>query len=89
MAILDDEEARGFMFSYDKLLGVTPLSKTDQENESAEGDSSPKRSRRLFYVICSRAQASLAVVAYTKAPDLVERTVITSGWFVKEEIMHM
>ncbi|ELN9424066.1 ATP-dependent helicase [Enterobacter ludwigii] len=89
MAILDDEEARGFMFSYDKLLGVTPHSKTDQENESAGGDSSPKRSRRLFYVICSRAQESLAVVAYTKAPDLVERTVIASGWFVKEEIMHM
>ncbi|EKN6084581.1 UvrD-helicase domain-containing protein [Yersinia enterocolitica] len=89
MAILDDEEARGFMFSYDKLLGVTPHSKTDQENESVGDDSSPKRSRRLFYVICSRAQKSLAVVAYTKAPDLVERTVISSGWFTKEEITHM
>lgn len=89
MAILDDEEARGFMFCYDKLLGVIPHSKTDQDNERAGADSSPKRSRRLFYVICSRAQKSLAVVAYTKAPDLVEQNVIASGWFAKEEITHM
>lgn len=89
MAILDDEEARGFMFSYDKLLGATPHSKTDQENDSMGADSSPKRSRRLFYVICSRAQKSLAVVAYTKAPDLVERTVIASGWFDRDEITRM
>ena len=89
MAILDDEEARGFMFSYDKLLGVKPLSKTDNDNETAGVDSAPKRSRRLFYVICSRAQQSLAVVAYTKAPASVERTVIKSGWFSQEEITHM
>jgi len=89
MAILDDEEARGFMFSYDKLLGVKPLTKTDRDNESAGVDSSPRRSRRLLYVICSRAQESLAVVAYTKAPVSVEQTVIKSGWFGKEEIMHM
>ncbi|CFU95214.1 MULTISPECIES: UvrD-helicase domain-containing protein [Yersinia pseudotuberculosis complex] len=89
MAILDDEEARGFMFSYDKLLGVKPLSKADHDNESTGADSAPKRSRRLFYVICSRAQQSLAVVAYTKAPSAVERAVIASGWFGKEEITHM
>lgn len=89
MAILDDEEARGFMFSYDKLLGVKPLSKADHDNESTGADSSPKRSRRLFYVICSRAQKSLAVVAYTKSPDSVEQTVIASGWFGKEEITHI
>lgn len=89
MAILDDEEARGFMFSYDKLLGVKPLTKTDKDNESAGGDSSPRRSRRLLYVICSRAQESLAVVAYTKAPNLVEKTVVGSGWFSREEITHI
>ena len=89
MAILDDEEARGFMFSYDKLLGVKPLSKTDDDNERTGADSAPKRSRRLFYVICSRAQQSLAVVAYTKDPATVERTVIASGWFGKEEITCM
>lgn len=89
MAILDDEEARGFMFSYDKLLGVKPLSSKDHDNERMGADSAPKRSRRLFYVICSRAQQSLAVVAYTKSPNAVEQTVIASGWFSKEEITHM
>ncbi|WP_145542612.1 UvrD-helicase domain-containing protein [Yersinia mollaretii] len=89
MAILDDEEARGFTFSYDKLLGVKPMTQLEQDNESTSTDSSPKKSRRLFYVICSRAQKSLAVVAYTKAPAAVEQTVIASGWFSKEEITHM
>ena len=89
MAILDDEDARGFMFSYDKLLGVKPLTQKDNDNEIAGIDSSPRRSRRLLYVICSRAQESLAVVAYTKAPVSVEQTVIESGWFTKEEITHM
>ncbi|HDL6964619.1 UvrD-helicase domain-containing protein [Yersinia intermedia] len=89
MAILDDEESKGFTFSYDKLLGVKPMTKQEQDNESTSVDSSRKKSRRLLYVICSRAQKSLAVVAYTKAPAAVEQTVIASGWFSKEEITHM
>ena len=89
MAILDDEEARGFMFSYGKLLGTTPPSKKDEENERMGADSASKRSRRLFYVICSRAQKSLAVVAYTKEPALVEKKAIASGWFSKDEIILM
>ncbi len=89
MVILDDEDARGFLFSYEKLLGAEPLSTKDVANEKAGADSSPKRSRRLFYVTCSRAQESLAVVAYTKEPKLVEKTVTTSGWFSDVEIVLM
>lgn len=87
MVILDDEDARGFLFSYEKLLGAEPLSSADVANEKAGIDSSPKRSRRLFYVTCSRAKESLAVVAYTKAPHLVAKTVTESGWFRDEEIV--
>lgn len=89
MVILDDEDARGFLFSYEKLLGAVPLSATDITNENAGEDSSPKRSRRLFYVTCSRAKESLAVVAYTKAPKLVAKTVSDSGWFEDCEIVLM
>ncbi|WP_158227390.1 UvrD-helicase domain-containing protein [Pseudomonas syringae] len=89
MVILDDEDARGFLFSYEKLLGAVPLSATDITNENAGEDSSPKRSRRLFYVTCSRAKESLAVVAYTKAPKLVAKTVSDSGWFHAGEIVSM
>lgn len=89
MVILDDEEARGFMFSYGKLLGAEPLSDNDRANERAGSDSTPKRSRRLFYVTCSRAKESLAVVAYTKSPSLVADSVITSKWFQQHEIVFM
>lgn len=89
MVILDDEEARGFMFSYGKLLGAEPLSDTDRANDRTGSDSTPKRSRRLFYVTCSRAKESLAVVAYTKSPNLVVQSVTTSGWFQEHEIVIM
>lgn len=86
MAILDDESAGGFLFKYEKLLGAEPLSGTDKKNESEGKDSSPLRTRRLFYVICSRAGKSLAVVAYTKNPEAVKTYAIQS-WFDESEIV--
>lgn len=72
MVIMDDGEAGGFMFSYDKLFGVkgTP-------NEATQ---------RLFYVACSRARESLALVAYSSDPQAVRRNVIGNGWFGADEI---
>lgn len=87
MAILDDEESRGFLFSYEKLFGAKGLTKTDIENENAGKDSAISRTRRLFYVICSRAELSLAVVAYSKDPVAVKQKAIDSEWFDKEEIV--
>ena len=69
MVILDDNEARGFMFSYEKLLGAKAPTKTDDENRREGKDTSVDRTRRLFYVTCSRAQRSLAVIVYTKEAD--------------------
>lgn len=89
MAILDDEEARGSTFSYDRLLGVKELTEVEMKKERTSADTLPKKSRRLLYVICSRAQKSLAVVAYTKMPESVKATVIASGWFSEEEIIHL
>ncbi|PTM35459.1 ATP-dependent helicase [Enterobacter cloacae] len=89
MAILDDEEARGSTFSYDRLLGVKELTKDEIKKEGTSEDSLPKKSRRLLYVICSRAQKSLAVVAYTKMPVSVKAKVIASGWFSEEEIINL
>ena len=86
MVILDDEEARGFLFSYDKLFGAIDLSKTDKENIKDGKESSIDRTRRLFYVACSRAEHSLAVVAYTSNPEAVKNTAINKGWFSDKEI---
>lgn len=87
MAILDDKESKGFLFKYEKLFGAEPLSKTDLENEAAGKDSAPSRARRLFYVICSRAKKSLAVVAYSNNPMAVKNTAIESKWFEEDEIV--
>ncbi|CAJ7710892.1 pathogenesis-like protein [Burkholderia pseudomallei] len=86
MVVLSDEEARGFMFAYDKLFGTKEKSKTDIENEAAGKETSIDRTRRLFYVTCSRAEESLAVVYYTDSPDLARDAMVRQGWFDPQEI---
>jgi len=86
MVILDDTEARGFMFGYGKLLGDKELSSTDQKNISEGKDSSIDRTRRLLYVTCSRAERSLALVVYADNPAAVRAHVLQHGWFSEEEV---
>jgi len=86
MVIMDDAEARGFLFKYDKIFGVAEKSDRDIENELAGKDTSIDRSRRLFYVTCSRAEESLALVAYSSEPDKVQERVLQAGWFDSSEI---
>jgi DNA helicase-2/ATP-dependent DNA helicase PcrA len=77
MVIMDDSEARGFTFKYENLFGGRD-----------SGDPSVESTRRLFYVTCSRAKLSLALVAYTADPERVRRHVLSEGWFEANEI-HM
>lgn len=86
MVIMDDAEARGFLFKYDKLFGAEAKSARDLENEAAGKDTSIDRSRRLFYVTCSRAEESLALVAYSSEPTKVRDRVVQAGWFEPDEI---
>ncbi|AEA66909.1 Hypothetical protein PSEBR_a747 [Pseudomonas brassicacearum subsp. brassicacearum NFM421] len=76
MVIMDDEEARGFMFKYENLFGGKGV-----------GDPSVESTRRLFYVTCSRAMQSLALVAYTSSPGRVSKFAINEGWFSADEIV--
>lgn len=89
MVIMDDTEARGFLFSYDKLFGATPKSDTDIKNEREGKDTGIMRTTRLFYVACTRAQKSLAVVAYTDNAEAVKNTAVSNGWFAEDEIRVM
>ncbi len=89
MVILDDNEARGFMFSYEKLLGAKALTRTDEKNRVERKDTSVDRTRRLFYVTCSRAQQSLAVIVYTKEADKVASYISSVGWFEDREVVRM
>ncbi len=86
MVIVDDEAARGFMFSYDKLFGVKEKSDTDIKNEQAGNETSADRTRRLFYVTCSRSESSLAIVAYANDPARVKANAMSEGWFDEGEI---
>lgn len=87
MVILDDEDARGFLFSYEKLFGAKEPSDTDIRNLKEGKETSIERTRRLFYVTCSRAEKSLAIVAYTKEPEKVKNHVLTEGWFEEDEVI--
>jgi len=87
MVILDDEEARGFRFSYDKLFGAKEPTATDIKNESEGKETSIDGTRRLFYVTCSRAEKSLAIVAYTKELEKVKNHAVSNGWFEDSEII--
>lgn len=86
MVIVSDEEARGFMFAYDKLFGAKAKSETDLKNEAAGNETTIDRTRRLFYVTCSRAEDSLAVVYYTDVLELARAAMVKQGWFTNEEI---
>ncbi|MBT2304555.1 ATP-dependent helicase [Variovorax paradoxus] len=76
MVIMDDKEARGFMFKYENLFGGKGI-----------GDPSVEGVRRLFYVTCSRARQSLALVAYTESPERVQKFVLDANWFAADEIV--
>ena len=86
LVIIDDSEAKGFMFSYDKLFGVKDLTETDINNISEGKDTSINRTKRLFYVTCTRAKKSLAVLMYTNNPAKVKEETIRKGWFDEDEI---
>ncbi|MEO5347636.1 MAG: UvrD-helicase domain-containing protein [Magnetococcus sp. YQC-9] len=86
MVLMDDDEARGFLFGYDKLLGVKAPTVADIKNAKDGKETSVDRTRRLFYVTCSRAQTSLALVAYSPNPTAVREHVIANGWFAADEV---
>ncbi len=87
MVLMDDGEARGFLFGYDKLLGAKSPTATDIKNTQEGKETSLDRTRRLFYVTCSRARSSLALVAYSLDPAAVQAHVITNEWFSSDEVL--
>ncbi len=76
MVIMDDAEARGFLFKYEDLFGG-----------KAAGEKTVESTKRLFYVTASRAKESLALVAYSSAPDRVQSFVLQEEWFNADEVV--
>ncbi|GAA2784647.1 UvrD-helicase domain-containing protein [Streptomyces rameus] len=69
VVVVDDEEGRYNLYSYEKLFGIKDLSEVDKKNLAAGKDSVLERTRRLLYVCVSRAVNSLAIVVF--AADVV------------------
>lgn len=86
LVVCDDDAAGGNLFAYEKLLGAKPPSDSDQTNEQAGKETSIDRTLRLFYVTCSRARESLAVVIWTTNPTDVAARMTGLGWFAAGEI---
>lgn len=86
VVIVDDAEAKGFSFSYEKLFGAKGKTATDIKNEKDGRDTTTNRTARLFYVACTRAQKSLAVIVYTENPEAVKATSLSHEWFNEDEI---
>jgi DNA helicase-2/ATP-dependent DNA helicase PcrA len=86
LVVISDDEANGFTFSYDKVLGVKAADK-DAEKEAGGGDSQRAQTRRLLYVTCSRAEQSLALVVYAQNPGAVRDAAIRKEWFGEDEVV--
>jgi DNA helicase-2/ATP-dependent DNA helicase PcrA len=72
LVVLDDAESTHVQFSYEKYLGLKPPSETDQKRIDAGEETTVDRTRRLFYVSCTRALKDLAVVLFTVDPARAE-----------------
>lgn len=86
LVLIDDEAAKGNSFSYNKLFKVAPLSNIDIQNKEKGKENSLDRTGRLFYVTCTRAKESLAILMYTSNTERAKQTAIHNGWFGKNEI---
>lgn len=70
LVVLDDDEGTHMQFSYDKYFRVKPLSERDEANLREGKETSVERTRRLFYVCCTRAMQDLVVVLFTADVEL-------------------
>lgn len=88
LVVLDDEEGRFPLFSYDKYLGTKELSDKDTQNSEGGKGNVVDRTRRLFYVCCSRATKDLAVVCYAPDVEAAHKKWVEADIFKGEDI-HM
>lgn len=88
MVIMDDVEAKGNLFSYDKVFGAGP-SKGDKENMAAGKETAIDRTLRLLYVTCSRAEKSLALVLWAKDASSALTAIKACGWFAADEVVEL
>lgn len=85
MVVMDDEDAAGNLFAYDRLFGA-PLGDSDVENVRSGKETSIDRTLRLLYVTCSRAKESLGLVLWAKDAAQALAYAQKSKWFKPGEV---
>jgi DNA helicase-2/ATP-dependent DNA helicase PcrA len=87
LVVLDDEEGTHTQFSYEKYLGLKPPSDTDLKNLRDGKETTVDRTRRLFYVSCTRALKDLAVVLFTADPSTAAASLRPARIFGSDNIL--
>jgi DNA helicase-2/ATP-dependent DNA helicase PcrA len=86
LVVIDDEEAGFRQYSYGKYFGYVPLSETDEAKIAAGEESVLDRTRRLFYVCCSRAVKDLAVVVFVPDVAAAHAAIVEQNLFPETAI---
>ncbi|GEC96707.1 hypothetical protein ZRA01_27800 [Zoogloea ramigera] len=86
MVVMDDEDAAGNLFAYDRLFGA-PLGDSDVKNVEEGKETSIDRTLRLLYVTSSRAKESLALVLWAKDGLKALEYAQKSKWFKPGEVL--
>jgi DNA helicase-2/ATP-dependent DNA helicase PcrA len=87
MVVMDDDEAGGFLFSYEQYFGAKEPSQASQKKQDAGEETGLDRTRRLFYVTSTRAKNSLVHVIYTSDVTKVRSNLIAKGFALEGEII--
>ena len=87
MVVMDDDEAGGFLFSYEQYFGAKELSLASQRRRDEGEETGLDRTRRLFYVTSTRAKTSLAHVIYTSDVRKVKESLIEKKFAHEGEVI--
>ncbi|WP_234838709.1 UvrD-helicase domain-containing protein [Sinorhizobium medicae] len=86
LVVLDDDEGTHFQFSYEKYFGLKELSARDKKTLEEGGETGVERTRRLFYVCCTRARQDLVVVLFVADPTAAIAHIRGLGLFPEADI---
>ena len=89
MVVMDDDEAGGFLFSYEQYFGAKEISKASQKKQDAGEEIGLDRTRRLFYVTSTRAKSSLAHVIYTSDVAKVKKNLLAKKFAREDEVIEL
>ncbi|WP_293931781.1 UvrD-helicase domain-containing protein [Iodobacter sp.] len=89
MVVMDDDEAGGFLFSYEQYFDVKELSRDSQKKRDEGEETGLDLTRRLFYVTSTRAKNSLAHVIYTSDVAMLKKNLIAKKFAREIEIIEV